>query len=106
MGLFDMFRKPDFNQLLENYRNTSGAILLDVRTPQEYAGGRVPGSRNIPLQELTKINKMNIEKKTPIFVYCQSGARSRQATMELRQMGYLEVTDLGGIINYSGKVER
>lgn len=43
-------------------------------------------------------------RETPLFVYCLSGVRSRQAAGLLRRMGYTDVTDLGGICNYRGKV--
>lgn len=52
MGLFDFFKGPDFNEGIETYKNTKDAVLLDVRTQEEYLEGRVPGSWNIPLQEI------------------------------------------------------
>ena len=99
MGFFDFLKQPDINQGVMDCRKVSGAVLLDVRTPQEYREGHVPGSKNIPLQALDK-------KDTALYVYCQSGARSRQATARLRHMGYTNVTDIGGIAAYSGEVER
>lgn len=44
MGLFDFFKGPDFNEGIETYKNTKDAVLLDVRTQEEYLEGRVPGS--------------------------------------------------------------
>ena len=105
MGLFDGFRRPDFDGELARYRETPGAVLLDVRAPQEYAGGHVPGSQNVPLNQLPgQIGALVPDLGTPVFVYCLSGARSRQAAAILRRMGYSHVTDLGGICNYHGKV--
>lgn len=50
MGLFDLFaRRPALSEGLEQYRNTSGAVLLDVRTPEEYRDGHLPGAKNLPL---------------------------------------------------------
>lgn len=106
MGLFHFLKGPNFDQEIENYRRTKGAVLLDVRTPAEYAQGRVPGSRNLPLQELHKVDKIIKDRNTPVYVYCQSGARSRQSAILLKQMGYTDVSDLGGIVSYHGKVER
>ena len=106
MGFFDFLKQPDINQGVEHYKTTSGAILLDVRTPQEYAEGHIPGSRNIPLQELDKTEKITEHKDTPLFVHCLSGGRSRQAAALLKQMGYTNVTNIGGIAGYHGKVER
>lgn len=105
MGLFDFLKGTDFNEGIETYKNTEDAVLLDVRTPEEYLEGRVPGSWNIPLQELKKVERL-IDKAVPLFVYCLSGARSRMAVAQLQQMGYARVTNLGGINNYRGKVER
>ena len=106
MGFFDLFRIPDINQKMDEYRNTEGAVLLDVRTPEEFREGRIPESRNIPLQVLNRVNNQIPAKDTPIFIYCYSGSRSGQAVSMLRRMGYTSVTNLGGIAAYSGRVER
>ena len=45
MGLFDFFKGPDFNEGIETYKNTKDAVLLDVRTQEEYLEGRVPGDQ-------------------------------------------------------------
>ena len=54
MGFFDFLKQPDINQGVKQYKTTSGAILLDVRTPQEYAEGHIPGGQNLPLQDIDK----------------------------------------------------
>ena len=105
MGFFDLFRHPDINQGVEEYRAVPQAILLDVRTPEEYRGGHVPGSKNLPLQQIEKITSVAEKKETPLFVYCQSGARSRQAVSLLQRMGYENVNDIGGMAAYRGEVE-
>ena len=105
MGFFDLFRQPDINQGVEEYRAVPRAILLDVRTPEEYGGGHVPGSRNLPLQQIEKITSIAEKKETPLFVYCQSGARSRQAVSLLQRMGYENVNNIGGMSAYRGKAE-
>ena len=106
MGFFNFSKQSDINQGIEQYKTTSGAILLDVRTPQEYAQGHIPGSRNIPLQELDRVEKVVYHKDTPLFVHCLSGGRSRQAAAVMKQFGYTNVTNIGGIADYNGKVER
>ena len=106
MGFFDFLKQPDVNQGVANYYNTPGAVLLDVRTPQEYSEGHIPGSKNVPLQALDKIRSVVENKDTELFVYCYSGARSRQAASALGQMGYTNVQNIGGITAYQGKVER
>lgn len=77
MSIFSFFRGTDINQAVHNCRQTPGAVLVDVRTPQEYQEGHISGSVNIPLQSLGRISSLISRKDTPVFVYCQSGARSR-----------------------------
>ena len=106
MGFFDFLKGPDVNQGVKEYRDTDGAVLLDVRTSGEYAEGHIPGSKNVPLQSIDKVERMIENKATPIFVHCLSGARSRQAAAVLQQMGYTNVKNIGGIASYTGKVEK
>ena len=106
MGFFDFLKQPDINKGVGEYRNTNGAVLLDVRTPQEYREGHIPGSKNVPLQQLDKISSVADNKNVPLFVYCYSGGRSRQAASMLQHMGYTNVQNIGGITAYQGKVER
>ena len=105
MGFFDFLKGPDINQGVKEYNATDGAVLLDVRTPDEFRQGHIPGSKNVPLQSIDKVTVMINNKATPIFVHCLSGARSRQAAAILRQMGYTDVKNIGGISAYEGKVE-
>jgi phage shock protein E len=71
-----------------------GAVLLDVRTPAEFAGGHVRGAVNIPLSELdARVAEIEAER---VVVYCQSGGRSGRAAESLRARGK-EVLDVGGI---------
>lgn len=106
MGFFDFLRGYDINQGVKDYKNTGGAVLLDVRTPGEYRDGHIPGSRNVPLQSIDKVDGMIDNKSTPIFVHCLSGGRSRQAAAILQQMGYTNGKNIGGISAYTGKVDR
>ena len=105
MGIFDFFKQPDINQGVQEYKNAAGAVLLDVRTPQEYREGHIPGSQNVPLQQLDKVEEVTENKDAVLYVYCHSGARSRQAVSLLKHMGYTNVHNIGGIAAYSGKVE-
>ena len=106
MGFFNFIKGPDINQGIQDYQQTSGAVLLDVRTPQEYKEGHIPGSKNVPLQQLEKVAAVAGDKDTPLFVYCYSGSRSRQAAGILKRMGYTKVNNIGGIAAYAGKVEQ
>ena len=106
MGFFDFLKGTDINQGLKEYRETPGAVLLDVRTPEEYREGHIPESVNLPLQTLNRADAVIGDKNIPVFVYCYSGSRSRQAAGLLGRMGYTRVKNLGGIAAYTGKVVR
>lgn len=104
MGIFDMFHGPDINSGVEEFLSIPGAMLLDVRSSGEYASGHIPGSKNLPLQSIDKAPSVVENKAVPLYVYCQSGARSRQASGVLEAMGY-NVKNIGGIAAWRGKVE-
>lgn len=102
MGLFDvLFRRPDLEEGLERWRAVPGAVLLDVRTPEEFRTGHVPGAVNLPMDRLAE---GNLPQDRPIFAYCLSGARSAQACAWLKRRGY-EAVNLGGIGGYRGVLE-
>ena len=104
MGLFGLFKKNDINEGVEQYKNTNAAVLLDVRTREEYSEGHIEKSINLPLQEIKNAPKVIKKKDTPLFVYCHSGARSANAVNHLKNMGYTNVTNIGGIIHYQGNI--
>ena len=80
MGFLDkLFNRTDINIAVEQFQATPGAFLIDVRT------------RDI---------------NAPLYVYCQSGARSGQAVSMIREMGYKNVTNIGGVNRYKGKLVR
>ena len=106
MGFFDFFKSIDINSGLEQYRNTDGAVLVDVRTEEEYAEGHIPSSINIPLSNLNSISYKIEDKDTPLFVHCLSGGRSALAVSTLKRNGYSDVMVIGGINGYYGKIER
>ena len=106
MGLMDFLKPADINAGVEEFRATPGARLVDVRTPGEYAGGHIPGAVNVPLLQIGAIASEVPDKSTPLSVYCMSGARSQQAAGGLKQMGYTDARNIGGIGSWRGDVER
>lgn len=76
-------------------------MLVDVRTPEEFAGGHIPGAVNIPVQELQQ-RLEEIPQDTAVVLYCRSGNRSNQAASILGDAGYPEIYDLGGIVAWAG----
>ena len=73
------------------------AILLDVRTQEEYDGGHVPGAVCFPNEDILPELPLPFEKDAEILVYCRSGRRSAEAAEKLTGMGYANVSDFGGI---------
>ena len=104
MGLLDVLKQVDINEGVEEYKKTEGAVLIDVRTPDEYRQGHIAGSKNVPLQQFTSITSVVEDKDTPIFVYCFSGARSRRAATAFQRLGYKNAVNIGGIASYKGKL--
>ena len=104
MSFMDFLKRPDINKGVEEWRNTTNAVLLDVRTADEYGQGHIEGSVNIPLQNIQAFKNSIPDFDKPIYVHCLSGARSAQATSALKSMGYTNVTNIGGISAYRGKV--
>ncbi|MDL2294283.1 rhodanese-like domain-containing protein [Ruminococcaceae bacterium OttesenSCG-928-D13] len=104
--MFGFLNRMDINKGVEEFRATDGAVLLDVRTENEYRGGHVPGSRNIEVNQIEKVAKLASDKATPLFVLCLSGARSGHAVNALKSMGYTNAKNIGGISAYTGPLER
>ena len=103
MGLMDFFKgAPSLEEGLEKMKDVPNAVLLDVRSEQEYKDGHLEGSINMPIN---KIAGIDISKDTPRFVYCLSGARAGRAVAFLQKIGY-DAVNLGGISNYKGALVR
>lgn len=81
-------------------------VLLDVRTQQEYDEKHIPNSILIPVDVIEKEASSKLtDKSAAIFVYCRSGNRSVTASERLIKMGYTNVYDIGGIINWPYETE-
>ena len=106
MKLFGFLKLPDINEGVEKCRTTEGAVLLDVRDPQEYASGHIPGAVNIPKDGIAKAKEMIPDADTPVFAYCYSGRRSDMAVTALKKMGYTNARNIGGITAYQGSLEK
>ena len=107
MGLLDfMGKKTDINEGVAKFKAESRAVLLDVRSANEFAGGHIPRSRNLPFDEIKKAESAVPDKNMPVYVYCESGSRSKKAAAKLSEMGYTKVEMIGGLKEFKGKVER
>ncbi|HAA08226.1 MAG TPA: hypothetical protein DCD98_00495 [Syntrophomonas sp.] len=80
-------------------------IILDVRTPAEFAEGHIPDALLLPNTEIKqRAEELLPDKEQTILVYCRSGRRSAQAAQELAELGYTNVYDFGGILDWTGEV--
>ena len=82
-------------------------IILDVRTEEEYAQGHIPGAVLIPDYEIEQnAEKILTDKNQMILVYCRSGRRSKNAAQALFELGYTDIREFGGIIDWPYEIEQ
>lgn len=81
-----------------------GGIIIDVRTKEEYAGGHIKGSKNIPLQSLNANPNISKNKDTPIITCCASGMRSASAKSFLKSQGFTNIHNGGSWSNLKNKI--
>ena len=86
----------------EKIKNTPNAQILDVRTPQEFAGDHIENAKNINwLNADFATNAATLNNTKPVFVYCKAGSRSNKAAAKLEEMGFTNIYDLqGGILKW------
>ena len=85
----------------------SSYIILDVRRPDEFAEGHIPGAINIANETIESEAPAELpDKNQVIYVYCRSGNRSKQAADKLVVLGYTNIIEFGGIIDWAGDVEK
>lgn len=76
-------------------------MIIDVRTPEEYAAGHIKGAVNIPLDTIGEGTKETLKDlDQELLLYCRSGNRSRTAAMAMIDLGYTHVVDFGGVISW------
>ena len=94
------YKTIDTNEALELIDN--GAVVIDVRTVDEFNREHIPNAVNIPLDD---IEKVGYDKDT-ILIYCQTGIRSAEAVKKLVDLGYTSLYNLdGGLLNWGGSLE-
>jgi phage shock protein E len=77
---------------------THQALIVDVRTPEEFADGHYPGAINIPHETiLDGLNQLGVTQETPVILYCRSGNRSGQAELALKSNGFSQAINAGGL---------
>ena len=82
-------------------------LIVDVRRADEFAEGHIPGAINIANEDILSAEPAELpDKDQVIYVYCRSGNRSKQASAKLAAMGYTNIVEFGGILDWTGEVER
>lgn len=98
------FRHVDSSTAMELMESESDYVILDVRTHEEFAAGHIPGAICIPNETIGSDPIPELaDKEQMILVYCRSGNRSKQAAKKLAKMGYTNIVEFGGIIDWTGE---
>ncbi|MCQ2593482.1 MAG: rhodanese-like domain-containing protein [Treponema sp.] len=102
------FKSVSMEEGLKLMASDKDFVLLDVRTPEEFAGGHIPGTLQLTNETFTKqdAEKLLKNKSQTIYVYCRSGRRSKESCRKLIDFGYTNVIEIGGILDYNGVVEK
>ena len=98
------YRQISMDEAITMMEEESGYIILDVRTPEEFADKHIPGAVNIPNETIAAEEIPELpDKDQLILVYCRSGNRSKQASEKLADMGYTNMVEFGGINSWPGE---
>ena len=82
----------------------TGYIILDVRRPDEFAAGHIPNAINVPNETIGTAEIPELpDKDQLIMVYCRSGRRSKEASEKLVKLGYTNIVEFGGILDWKGE---
>lgn len=97
------YRQINMDEAMTMLEEESGYIILDVRTPEEFAEKHIPDAMNIPNETIgTEEIPQLPDKEQLIMVYCRSGNRSKQASEKLAALGYTNIVEFGGINDWPG----
>lgn len=105
-GQDNTYEKISMSEGMERMESDAEYILLDVRRADEFEAGHIPGAVNLPNEEIGTDEIPSLPDKTQtIYIYCRSGNRSKQAADKLLALGYTNIIEFGGIIDYTGELE-
>lgn len=93
--------------VFEAHLREGNVQLIDVRTPKEFESGHLKGAKNHHIYDKDFKEQVSyLDKDQPVYLYCKAGARSEEAALELKKMGFKKIYDLkGGISGWKGEVE-
>lgn len=99
------FKSISQKQAMELMQTEKNYIILDVRTPGEYAEGHIPKAVLLPNETIGSQPPVELPNKEQlIMVYCRSGNRSKQAAQKLAKLGYTNIVEFGGINTWTGPI--
>jgi len=104
-GAAEAYKRIDQETAKEMMTRDDGHVIVDVRRPDEYESGHIPGAILIPNESIgTERPEALPDTEQVILVYCRSGNRSKQAAGKLAAMGYKNIYEFGGIGTWTGDV--
>ena len=104
-GMLNSYLQISQEEAKEMMKKNDGHIVVDVRRPDEYAAGHIPGAICIPNESIGTEQPSELPDKSQIIlIYCRSGNRSKQAAQKLFDMGYARIYEFGGINTWTGEI--
>ena len=101
------YRSISMNEAVVMMEQEYGYIILDVRRPDEFAEGHIPNAINIANESIGTDEIAQLpDKDQLILVYCRSGRRSKEASEKLVKLGYTNIVEFGGILDWKGEIEK
>ena len=98
------YRQITMDEAVTMMAQETGYIILDVRRPDEYAAGHIPNAINVPNETIGTSEIAELpDKDQLIMVYCRSGRRSKEASEKLVKLGYTNIVEFGGILDWKGE---
>ena len=99
------YRQITMDEAVDMMAQETGYIILDVRRPDEYAAGHIPNAINVPNESIGTSDIPELpDKDQLIMVYCRSGRRSKEASEKLVKLGYTNIVEFGGILDWKGEI--
>lgn len=91
----------------EIFKEVGDYLILDVRRTDEFVEGHIPGAINVVNEEIGGKEPEELpDKNQVIYVYCRSGRRSKEASAKLAALGYKNIIEFGGILDWTGEIEK
>ena len=98
------YRQISMDEAVKMMAEETGYIILDVRRPDEFAAGHIPNAINVPNETIGTAEIPELpDKDQLIMVYCRSGRRSKEASEKLVKLGYTNIVEFGGILDWKGE---